>query len=167
MSYFCFLVLGGCAEIRSLNNNSKTGRMSSAASARDLVLTSAALPKKENILKWHLLTLQLYCLEGEIHPFVECQDRIISMLFIPLEKIYPHCTGLLKRVKFPPSRISKTRFPLQWKQGLFIRKNIFLLLFNNKQTKTPKQNKLEKKKRRKEYRLKERWILFLPSSCAA
>lgn len=123
--------------------------MSSAASARDLVLTSAALPKKENILKWHLLTLQLYCLEGEIHPFVECQDRSISMLFIPLEKIYPHCTGLLKRVKFPPSRISKTRFPLQWKQGLFIRKNIFLLLFNNKQTKTPKQNKLEKKKEKR------------------
>lgn len=111
-------------------------------------LTSAALPKKENILKWHLLTLQLYCLEGEIHPFVECQDRIISMLFIPLEKIYPHCTGLLKRVKFPPSRISKTRFPLQWKQGLFLRKNIFLLLFNNKQTKTPNQNKLETKKER-------------------
>lgn len=69
--------------------------------------------------------------------------------FIPLEKIYPHCTGLLKRVKFPSNRISKTRFPLQWKQGLFLRKNTFLLLFNNKQTKTPNRNKFKKKKEKR------------------
>lgn len=38
MSYICFLVLGDCAEIRSHNINSNTGRMSSAALARDLGL---------------------------------------------------------------------------------------------------------------------------------
>lgn len=100
--------------------------------------------------------MQLYCLEGEIHPFVECWDRITSVLFIPLEKIYPHCTGLLKRVEFPTSRISNSRFPLQWKQDLFLRKNIFLLLFNNKQ-KT--QTKFLKRKKRIQIK---REINFIP-----
>lgn len=38
MSYICFLVLGGCAEIRSHHNNSKIVRIASAALAGDLVL---------------------------------------------------------------------------------------------------------------------------------
>lgn len=38
MSYICFLVLGGCADIRNHNNSSKIVRMSSVALARDLVL---------------------------------------------------------------------------------------------------------------------------------
>lgn len=70
---------------------------------------------------------------------------IISILFIPLEKIYPCCTDPLNRDKFPPGRISKTGFPLQWKQALFLRKKIILLLIGGK----------------KRIQIRERRILFL------
>lgn len=67
-----------------------------------------------------------------LHTMPRQGHLIIAILFIPLEKIYPCCAGLLNRDKFPPSRISKTGFPLQWKQALFLRKKIFLLLVGKK-----------------------------------